>query len=417
MSQRKFIIPTFGPFAGMRVVGAGSLISMPFAVSMLAEFGAEVIQIERPGMGDTYRTFGPLTRDAEGRPVGAAWIQEARNRLSLTLELGHEETHEIFLDLIRRSDVFIENLVWLGKLGIDDEELLRVNPGLVIVHISGFGHREFGGVPEICDQASYDMIGQCYSGYALFNGWPDRAPMLTAPAVSDYITALFALFGMLAAYHSALATGKGQVVDIAQYEAQAKVMREAFTKHGLGLGEIHRNGNKSESAQPWDIFESRDGKYIGCGAVGPAVYSRFIKAIGLSEEDFPYWEAGGTSQAINSTRGVALDLEIRRWFSEHDAAEAEEIMRRAKVPCSRINTVSDCLSDPHYRSRQDFITYMDESLGRDVEAFGVFPKLSRTPGRVWRGAPRLGQDTDRILTDILGLRDEQIAELRAKGLI
>ena len=180
MSERKFIIPEFGPLSGMRVVGAGSLIAMPFAASMLAEFGAEVIQIERPSAGDTYRTFGPLARDEDGACVGAAWIQEARNRLSMTLELRPDsrDAHEIFLGLIRESDVFIENMVWLDKLGIHDDELLRVNPALVIVHISGFGHREFGGVPEICARASYDMIGQAFSGWLYLQGRTDRLNQL-----------------------------------------------------------------------------------------------------------------------------------------------------------------------------------------------------------------------------------------------
>ena len=417
MSDRKFIIPSFGPFAGMRVIGAGSLISMPFALSMLAEFGAEVIQIERPGTGDTYRTFGALTSAPDGSPIGAAWIQEARNRLSLTLELGRAESHEIFLDLIGCSDIFVENLVWLQKLGIDDAELLRVNPRLVIVHISGFGHEEFGGIPEICDQASYDMVGQSFSGYAMGNGWPDRPPLLTAPAVSDYVTALFALFGMLAALHEAQQTGRGQVVDIAQYEAQAKIMREAFTRCTLGLGEVQRSGNRSSSAQPWDVFSSRDGKYISCGAVGPVVYSRFLRAIGLDENDYPYWEAAGTSEAINSTRGVALDLEIRRWFEERDAEDAERIMREARVPCAQVNSAAECLQNPHFRARGDFISYTDETLGREVEAFGVFPKLSRTPGMVWRGAPTLGQDTDDILRHILGRDDETIRRLHESGIV
>ena len=183
MSERKFISPRFGPFEGMRVVGAGSLIAMPFAASMLAEFGAEVIQIERPRVGDTYRSFGPLARGRDGQTIGAAWAQEARNRLSMTLELGpgRADSHELLLELIRRSDIFIENMVWTEKLGIRDAELLEANPALVIVHISGYGHREFGGVPEICDQASYDMIGQAFSGYALFNGWPARRSSCPRP--------------------------------------------------------------------------------------------------------------------------------------------------------------------------------------------------------------------------------------------
>lgn len=419
MSGRKFIIPEFGPLAGMRVIGAGSLIAMPFAASMLAEFGAEVIQIERPSVGDTYRTFGSLTESADGTRVGAAWIQEARNRLSMTLELspGSRDAQEIFLGLIRESDVFIENMVWLGKLGIHDDELLRVNPALVIVHISGFGHREFGGVPEICEQASYDMIGQAFSGYAMLNGWPDRPPLLTAPALSDYVTALFSLFGLLTAYMDAQKTGRGQVVDVAQFEAQAKIMREAFTRRSLGLGDVERSGNRSTSAQPWDVFLSRDGRYMSLGAVGKAVYTRFLGAMGFDGKRFPYEEVAATSEAINSPGGLELDAEIKRWFSEHDADEIEAVMRRAKVPCSRINTVAECMEHPHFRSRDDFVTYTDQTLGREVCAFGVFPKLSATPGRIWRGAPTLGQDTDEILRRILGRSEADISRLHAEGVV
>ena len=419
MSERKFISPRFGPFEGMRVVGAGSLIAMPFAASMLAEFGAEVRQIERPRVGDPYRSFGPLARGRDGQTIGAAWAQEARNRLSMTLELGpgRADSHELLLELIRRSDIFIENMVWTEKLGIRDAELLEANPALVIVHISGYGHREFGGVPEICDQASYDMIGQAFSGYALFNGWPDRPPLVVSPAVSDYVTALFALFGLLAAYMHARETGEGQVVDVAQYEAQAKIMREAFTKRSLGLGDIRRSGSRSTSSQPWDVFESRDGRYICLGAVGRAVYARFVRALGFDEARFPYDTAAASPEALNSEPGRELDAEIRRWFSLHDAQEIEEIMRRAKVPCSRINSVEECMEHPHFLSRGDFVSYTDETLGSSLRAFGVFPKLSGTPGRVWRGAPRLGQDTDEILRVVLGRGEEEIRRLHAEGTV
>ena len=161
MEKRNFIIPEFGPLAGLRVIGAGSLIAMPFAATMMADFGAEVIQIERPKIGDTYRSFPPLKKTEQGT-AGSSWMQDARNRLSMTLELdlNDPDVKEIVFRLIERSDIFIENMVWLDKLGIHDSELLKINPRLVIVHVSGYGHKEFGGLPEICNQASYD-IGLC----------------------------------------------------------------------------------------------------------------------------------------------------------------------------------------------------------------------------------------------------------------
>ena len=235
--------------------------------------------------------------------------------------------------------------------------------------------------------------------------------------MSDYVTALFALFGLLAAYMHARETGEGQVVDVAQYEAQAKIMREAFTKRSLGLGDIRRSGSRSTSSQPWDVFESRDGRYICLGAVGRAVYARFVRALGFDEARFPYDTAAASPEALNSEPGRELDAEIRRWFSLHDAQEIEEIMRRAKVPCSRINSVEECMEHPHFLSRGDFVSYTDETLGSSLRAFGVFPKLSGTPGRVWRGAPRLGQDTDEILRVVLGRGEEEIRRLHAEGTV
>ena len=206
-------------------------------------------------------------------------------------------------------------------------------------------------------------------------------------------------------------------MDVAQFEAQAKIMREAFTKRSLGLGDIRRSGNKSTSAQPWDVYMSRDGRYMSMGAVGKAVYTRFLHAVGFDEARFPYEEAAATPEAINSPAGLELDAEITRWFSGHDADEIEETMRRARVPCSRINTVAECMEHPHFRSRDDFVTYTDQTLGREVCAFGVFPKLSATPGRIWRGAPTLGQDTDEILRRILGRSEADIARLHADGVV
>lgn len=418
MSQRKFIVPKYGPLAGMRVLGAGSLIAMPFAASMLAEFGAEFIQIERPGVGDTYRHFAPVI-EIEGKAVSAAWIQEARNRLSMTLELNMQDadSRDIFFGLIKNSDVFMESMVWLEKLGIKDEELLQINPKLIIVHISGFGHEEFGGVPEICQQASYDIIGQAFSGYAMYNGYEDRPPLMVKPALSDYTTALFSLFGILSAYISAGQTGKGQVIDISQFEAQAKLMREAYTLTAMGAGNIQRCGNRSNSSQPWDVFLTADDRYIAVGAVGEPVYLRFANAIGADTQKYSYDHVAKDSSAVNSAAGQEFEHMSAAWFRQRTADEAEAIMRQARVPCSRINEPADCLSSPQFLLREDFVSYVDQTLQKEVTAFGVFPKLSATPGAIWRGAPALGQDTDNILRTVLGYENEKIALLHSRGII
>ena len=190
------LIPKFGPLEGMRVLSTGSIVAMPHAANMLADFGAEVIHVERPKGGDTYRTLAPFLK-SEGKSVSSSWAQDARNRLSLSLEVNLKipEVKEIFLGLVKNSDVWLENLVWIEKLGITDEMCLAVNPKLIIVHVSGFGRPQFGGLPEMCDRGSYDMIGQAASGWMSLMGFPEPAPppwpspgvMTISPPCSQYL--------------------------------------------------------------------------------------------------------------------------------------------------------------------------------------------------------------------------------------
>ena len=418
MSERKFISPRFGPFEGIRVIGCGSLIAMPFAAGLLSDFGAEFIQIERPGTGDTMRGLAPVLGTEKGK-VSSAWMQDARNRLSLALELNMDEpnSRDIFFGLIRQSDIFIENMVWLEKLGIRDDELLEANPQLVIVHVSGFGHEEFGGLPEICNQASYDIIGQAFSGYAYVNGFEDSPPLTIKPYLNDYVTAMFAVFGMLAALFDARKTGKGQIVDVAQYESQMKLMRDAFTTNALGLDYIKRSGNKGLGTQPWNMYKTGDGQYVMIGAIGHKVFSRFMDAAGLSEVDFPYVEVGTGKENINSEKGKLFEQAVCDWCSGHSAEEIESALRSHKVACSKVNSPADCLVNPQYIARKDFVNTIDDTTGMDITVVGIIPKMSKTPGMIWRGAPSLGQDTERILTDILGYSENDVQDFRRMGII
>ena len=416
--MNKTLIPQFGPFQGMRVLGTGSLIAMPFAASMLAEFGAQVIEIERPGVGDTYRRFGNIYTEGE-RSVSASWIQDARNRLSMTLELDMNipDSKEIFFGLIKQTDIYLENMVWLERMGIKDADIMNANPKIVIVHISGYGHKEFGGIPETCDQASYDMIGQAYSGFVLYNGWENTPPLVVKPSLNDYITAMFALFGALAAYTAAQQSGRGQVVDISQFESQAKLMRDAFTSSTLGFEQFKRCGSGANTFQPWDLFEAAGDSYICIGAFGPAVFERFVTAIDFDKDKYTFAGVSAGEAAVSSPLGREFDANVRKWCLDHTPEQIEAVMRAHKVPCSRVNTPQDCLNSPQYRLRNDFISYTDQTLQKEVTAFGVFPKLSQTPGRVWRGAPSLGQDTDRILKELLGFDGARIEKMRENGVI
>ena len=248
--------------------------------------------------------------------------QDARNRLSLSLELNlkYPEAKEIFYGLIRQSDVFMENMVWLDKLGISDDALLEVNPKLVIVHVSGYGNAKFGGIPEYCDGASYDMIGQAFSGFAYMNGFPDKDPVIAKPWTNDYISAMHTLFAAMAGVFHAKRTGQGCVMDVAQFESNARWLSHAFTHYTENGVISERAGNKAAVAQPYDVFHAKD-KMVVIGAFGPAVYNRFIQAVGFDKEYFNWKDCTSTPQAIASEKGLELDAKIREWVAERSADE------------------------------------------------------------------------------------------------
>ena len=400
-------LPSFGNLNGIRVVTTGTNIAGPVAATFLAEQGAEVIHIESTKAPDMLRR------------MGRAWTMEHRNGRSMALNIPDPEGKKIFLKLLEEADVLIEasKAGQYDKWGLTDEVLWQVNPKLVIVHISGLGNAKFGGVPSVCNRASYDMIGQAFSGWLYLQGFKDRDPVVAKPYMNDFVSAFAALFGTLAAYNVAQKTGKGQVVDVAQFEAMAQYMCGTYTSYTMAGAVTERSGNASPAFQPYDLFESKDGALVALGAFGPGVYKRCIKALGFDLEYFNYKDCSSGVEAVASPKGRELNARVVEWCKAHTAAEIEQIMEDAKVPCSKVNNAKDTFENEHFKSRGDWITYEDQTVGADITAFGIAPKLSETPGKVWRGAPSMGQDTDNILKTILGYDDAKIAELHEKNLI
>lgn len=411
-------IPAYGPLSGLRILLNGSVAAAPFAATMLSDFGAEVIQIELPRWGDALRTQRPGITDGD-KDVSCTWAQNARNRLSFTLNtnLKIPESKEIFLSLIKNSDVWIENLVWLEKLGISDELLMEVNPKLIIAHISGYGRPQFGGLPEVCDQGGYDPVAQAESGYLLLNGYPDRPPVWATQFMTDYTTGLYIALGIMMALHHAERTGKGQSIDISMVEAIMRQMDDCFSAW-LNSGLLKsRFGCKLPVFQPAELFTCQDGRWINIGAFGPIVYDRALRAFGLDPGEFPYLECGASPQAVASPKGVELSRRTAAFAARHTADELKQIMIKAKVPAGIVKSVDEVCNDPHWQQRNTFIQVKDETLARDIKIMGVKPILSETPGAVWRGAPRLGQDTEMILRDLLGYSAGEIEALKGRNLI
>jgi crotonobetainyl-CoA:carnitine CoA-transferase CaiB-like acyl-CoA transferase len=413
VSDRTLVPKLFGPLQGVRIVSSGTLIAQPFAASLAAEMGAEVIQIERPLTGDaTQRLTGlqlPSRRD--GAPIATNFIQERRNIFSVTLDLTKPRGRQLFLDLVARSEIWMESSKpgAYDSFGLDDETLLRLHPKLVIVHVSGYGQT---GERSYVSRASYDIVGQAFSGTMWQTGFPDPSPPTrAAPWTGDYITALFALWSSLAGLTHARAFGRGQSIDVAQFETMHKLLGGTMIEY-FTMGAVReRSGNRALGFQPLNTFQAADG-WVVIGAVGQ-VYPRLLAVIGLDASD-PKWQTARTD--LESIEGIEFDAILRGWVQDRKVAEIVQLMNEAQVPCSSIMSSAEIASDPHYRARNLHIEWDDEQVGR-VKGIGIVPKFSETPGEIFRGSPGIGQDNHRVYGGLLGVPDQELESLAAEGVI
>ncbi len=404
----------FGPLQGVRIVSSGTLVAQPFAAVLAAEMGAEVIQIERTGEGDAaWRHLGMQLPTADGQgQVATTWIQERRNEWYVTLDFSKPEGKELFLKLVKSCDIWMESSKpgSYTKWGLTDEAVLQANPKLVIAHVSGYGQT---GHQDYLGRASYDMIGQAFGGLMYQTGFPDPDPPVRAnPWTADYITALFCLWSSLAGYISAQRTGRGQVVDISQFEAIHRLLSGTMVEYFSNGFVRERTGNKATAFQPYDAFQASDG-WVVVGAVGLAVFSRVCRVLDLDPEEEKWQRA---SVDVNGVEGIEFDALLRGWIAERTVAEVVEQLNAAQVACCPIMNSKDMAEDPHYEARNVHVEWEDNQVGR-VKGTGVSPSFSATPGKVWRGSVPVGHDNEQIYTHFAGLSREEVAQLEEKGVI
>lgn len=404
----------FGPLQGVRILSTGSLIAQPFAASLAAEMGAEVIQVERPGEGDAaWRHLGVQlpTKDGTGK-IATTWIQERRNEFYVTLDFSQPEGRDLFLQLIKACDIWMESSKpgTYAKWGLSDEAVLKENPKIVIAHVSGYGQT---GHPDYLGRASYDMIGQAFGGLMYQTGFPDPDPPVRAnPWTADYITALFCLWSSLAGYIYAQRTGKGQAIDISQFESIHHLLSGTMVEY-FSQGFIrNRSGNRATAFQPYDAFQAKDG-WVVVGAVGLAVFSRVCRVLGLDPEEEKWKNAHSD---INSIEGIEFDAMLRGWIAEHTVKEVVETMNAAQVACCPIMNSKDMAEDSHYQARRVHIEWEDDQAGK-VKGTGIAPSFSLTPGKIWRGSVPVGHDNETVYTRLAHLSREKVAELKEKGVI
>jgi len=398
--------PDFGALQGLTVVDTGTVVAAPFACELAAEAGAQVIRVSLPG--PDILELSPYRLVDGDESVSTWWAQENRNKLDLVVDLTRPEAKEILGGLLARADIWIESSrpgTYGDRLGLTDEWALGVNPKLVIVHVSGFGQ---DGDPDTFPRASYDVIGQAFSGYLNMNGEPGGPPTKSNPFANDYVTALFALWSALAGYISVQRTGRGQVIDVAQYECQFKLLACGMMDY-LMLGQEHpRTGNEDPSGlQPYGVFPTADG-YLSIGAIG-GPFLRLKQVVpGLDQDKLQTV----VDQIVHADEIRQL---VVAWLADRTADEADAVLTAHNIPCSKVMAAPDIARHPHYRAR-DMLIEWDDDIGGRVQGAGVVPKFNGTPSQVWRGAPGRGKDTDAVLS-WLGFDEARIAALRDAGTV
>ena len=412
MAEKTLVPEAFGPLQGVKIVSSGTLIAQPFGAALAADMGAEVIQVERPGVGDMgWRTVGIRlkTRDGKGE-TATNWVQERRNVFCISLDLTRPRGRDLFLRLLERADIWMESSKagTYPKWGLDDASIWKVNPKLVITHVSSYGQY---GHPDYIGRTSYDIVGQAFGGIMYQTGFPETPPSRAAPWTGDYITALFTLWSSLAGLTYARTFGKGQAIDLAQYEAIHRTLGGTMVEYFEQGLVRERSGNKAQGFQPLDSFEAKNG-WVVLGAIGD-VYDRVVSAIGLDPAD-PKWQKARLD--LESIEGIEFDALLRGWINERTADEVVRHMNQYNVACNRIMSSKDMAENEQYKARDMHVEWIDEQAGK-VKGVGVVPKFSATPGKIFRGAVGVGHDNERVYGEVLGLKPAEIEGLKRDKII
>jgi L-carnitine CoA-transferase len=380
--------PEFGLLSGIRVVMTGLSVAAPFAAQLYAEHGADVIWVENPASVDTART---------SRRSGA-WQQDRRNMRSLALNYMDPDGRAVLMDLLAGTDVLIEASTggrW-ARIGLSDEVLWERNPGLVIAHISGFGQT---GDERYTRRPSYDPIAQAFSGAMRMNGLPGQRSVPAMPFPADY-TAAFYAFGMAnAALVKRQETGKGESIDIAQFEAMMRVQANYPTDYlRYGLDYV-KEGDHSLICAVYGTYVCGDGEEVYVLVLGPGVVQRTVALLGLAERTDLYPEGTGLVP-VDTEAAAVIEEAWAAFIAARTAAEVEDELAEHGIPCSRLMDYAAAREHPHYRARGVFTEWTAADGETTVPGVKVVPELTRHPGRVWRGAPTIGQDNDDLLDEL-----------------
>lgn len=390
--------------AGVRVVEMGQLIAGPFAGKTLGEFGADVVKVEPPGAGDPLRNWRLIQHG-----TSVWWQVQSRNKRSVAIDLRQAEGQQLARQLIAEADVLVENFRpgTLEGWGMSPAELHALNPGLVILRISGYGQ-----TGPYRDLPGFGVIGEAMGGLRHLTAEPGRVPVRVGVSIGDTLAALHGVIGvMMALYHRQVHGGAGQVIDVALHEAVFNVMESLIPEYSAFGAVREAAGSALPGIAPSNAYPCQDGWVLVAGN-GDSIFKRLMATIGRDD----LGQAPDLADNAGRVARVAeIDAAIGAWTQPRTVQQVMDALATARVPAGKVYTAKDIAEDPHYRAR-DMILQQRTRDGDTVEVPGIVPKLSATPGTVRSNAPHVGDDTDAVLRE-MGLSAEQIATLRGRGIV
>src|SRR5579884_1089522 len=407
MSEERRMTAT-GALDGIRVLELGTLIAGPFAGRLLGDMGAEVIKVEPPGAPDPLRTWGQAELDGHH----FFWTVHARNKKAVTLDLRKARGRELFLELVEKSDIVVENFRpgTLENWNLGYEVLSQRNPGVILVRVSGYGQTG----PD-AHKAGYASVAEAASRLRHLNGFPGGPPPRLALSLGDSLAGMFGAQGALAALYRRSVTGHGQVVDVALNESCLAVQESTIPDYDVGGVVRGPSGTRLEGIAPSNIYRSADGSWVVIAANQDTVFARLCALIGrpelVDDERFATHSARGRNQD-------ALDAIIGDWAAQRQPAEIIETLSAGGVIAGPINTVAEVVEDPQLKSRGMIAAHYDERIQRNVLGPGIVPVFSESPGSIRNAGPASpGQHNDDVYSVLLGKTTEELDQLRAEGVL
>jgi succinyl-CoA:(S)-malate CoA-transferase subunit A len=397
-----------GPMTGVRVIDVGNFLAGPYAASILGEFGAEVIKVEHPDGGDPMRRFGTGT----ARPDATLkWLSESRNKKSVTCDLLQPEGVQLFLKLVAKSDILIENFRpgVMESWGLTWEKLQAANPRLVMLRVTGYGQ-----TGPYRQRSGFAHIAQAFGGLNYLAGFPGETPVLpgTVP-LGDYIASLFGAIGVMIALRETEQHGRGQVIDVGIYEAVFRVLEEIAAAYGLHGTVREREGSGSFVACPHGHFRTKNDKWIAIACTTDKMFERLAVAMGRPE--LASAEMYGDQRKRLAARDEVNRI-VTEWVGSHGRNEVLGICLKEEVPCGKVNSIADIFADEHFQARGNLARVPAGELG-EVVVPGVIPRLSATPGAIRHLGPTLGDATAEVLTGLLGVTAAELGRLRAQRVV